>query len=274
MLILKIGGGGSISLPYIAQDVALLLKKEEFRDNMVIVHGANAIRDRVANDLGRPTRTITSPSGVSSVYTDAAAMEIFLMAYPGIANTRVVAALAKEGVPAVGLSGADGALWLAERKKALYAVENGKTKLITDSYTGRIIKINTELIRHLLSGGYIPVVCPPAVTIHGELVNVDNDAAVTRMAQALGAAKIVSLFEAPGFLADPKDPKSCIPRLNALKLRDMLSSASGRMKKKVLGALEALETGGAPVTLYWGDGRVPHPVTAALAGKGTIITRA
>lgn len=269
MIILKIGGGIAINIQAIAEDLKKLQRRPGF-EKIVVVHGANAIRDRIARDLNRPTKTITSPGGVSSVYTDAAAMEVFLMAYPGVANTTLVSCLQHTGIPAVGLTGVDGALLQARRKKALYALEGAKQKLITDSYTGRIVSVNTTLLTLLLDNGFVPVVSPPALSEDGEMVNVENDTVVTMLAQALHADTIISLFEAPGFLKDANTPSSVLPRLNENLLETYTSSAQGRMKRKVMSALDALKTG--VTKIYWGDGRVQNPISSLLEGNGTIIS--
>ena len=113
MKILKVGGGSSINWDFVGEDVARFLKNEQ----LIIVHGAGAIRDEIATQLNTPSRTIISPSGYSSTYTDKKAIEIFLMIYPGLMNKQIIAKLQSYGVNAVGLSGIDGRLWQAKRKK-------------------------------------------------------------------------------------------------------------------------------------------------------------
>lgn len=266
MIIIKIGGGKAIDINAISVDIANLSKKEQ----VVVVHGASATRDEVAAKLGVPTKTITSPSGVTSVYTDKAAIDVFLMVYCGLVNKKIVAFMQKHGVNAVGLSGIDGKLWQAKRKDVVYAVENGKTKIVRDNFTGRVEKINTDLLALLLNNNYVPVLCPPAISFENDIVNTDNDLAVAVLAGALHADKVVSLFEAPGLLKSIDDKKSVISHINKNQLADYLQYAKGRMKKKILGAQKTLEQG--VKSIYWGDGRVEHPVLQALEGKGTVIS--
>jgi len=266
MLLLKIGGGKHINLDYICQDVASLVSQGE---QVLVVHGASATRDEIAQQLGVPTKTITSPSGVSSVYTDGKAMDVFLMSYAGLVNKRIVAGLAKQGVLAIGLSGVDGRLWEAKRKQVVYAVENGKTRVIRDNLTGKVEKINTDLITLLMDSGYTPVLCPPAISFDNEMVNTDNDFATAVIAGALGIKKMVVLFEAPGMLENVADERSVMKEIKKEKLGEYMQYAVGRMKKKLLGTQNAFENG--LEKMYWGDGRIKHPVLSALEGKGTII---
>lgn len=267
MYLLKIGGGKNINLPAVCADIAALIARGE---KIVIVHGASATRDEIATKMGVPTKTITSPSGVCSVYTDAAAMDVFLMAYPGLLNKKIVAALQKQGVNAVGLSGIDGRLWEAKRKEAVYAVEGEKTRLIKDNLTGKVQQVNAGLITLLVDHGYVPVVCPPALSLERDVVNTDNDFATAVMAEALGITEMVVLFEAAGMLRDVNDPTSVIPEIKRAELETYLPFAMGRMKKKLLGTQNAFERG--IKKMYWGDGRIEHPLESALAGKGTVIS--
>ena len=265
MLLIKIGGGTEINWQGICLDVARLQKTEK----MVLVHGASVQRDEISARMAVPVKTVTSPSGISSVYTDQKALEVFLMAYPGLVNKQIVARFQSHGVNAVGLSGVDGRLWLAKPKKKILVKEGEKTKLMTGNLTGRVEKINTGLLNLLMGSGYLPVVCAPALSYENEIVNTDNDWAVAVMAKALGVKKLISLFEAPGLMRDPDDDNSLISAIDKRKITDYMPFARRRMKKKILGAQKALEEG--VEVIYWGDGRIPHPLQAALNSKGTTI---
>jgi len=266
MLLIKAGGGSALNWDAICRDIASLIETEP----VILVHGANARRAEIAEKLSVPVRTVVSPSGISSVYTDEEALDVFLMAYPGLVNKKIVAKLHLHGVNAVGLSGVDGGLWLAKPKKDILIRDNGKIKLLRRNLTGRVEKINTDLIRLLLDGGYTPVLCAPALSYEKSIVNTDNDWAVSVMAESLGVKRIVSLFEAPGLLKDPEDEQSLIPHIDRNTLDDYMDFAKNRMKKKMLGAKKALE--GGVETIYWGDGRTNDPIRNALNGSGTIIS--
>ncbi len=266
MLFVKIGGGNQINIDAVSADVATLLAKGE---QVVIAHGASATRNELASQLGVPTKTITSPSGVSSVYTDDKAIEVFLMAYAGLVNKKIVASLQKHGVNAVGLSGIDGRLWEAKRKEVVYSVEGGKTKMIKDNLTGKVERVNTGLVQLLIDNGYTPVICPPALSFEREIVNTDNDFATAVLAEALGIRDMVILFEAAGMLKDVNDPESVVHEIKKEALEEYLPYAMGRMKKKLLGTQNAFARG--IQTIYWGDGRIAEPILSALAGNGTVI---
>jgi acetylglutamate/LysW-gamma-L-alpha-aminoadipate kinase len=266
MIIVKVGGGKNINLDFVCEDFAFLIKKER----AILVHGGHDKRDEIAKKLGHPIKTITSPSGITSVYTDEKTMEIFLMAYPGLTNKKIVAKLQGLGVNAVGLCGVDGGLWQGKRKEAIFAKEGKKIKLIRDDLSGKVEKINTKLLEILLKENFVPVVCPPAITYRGEIINVDSDPVVVQMAKELKAEKVIFLFEAPGLLRDEKDEKSLISHIPKEKIEEYLKYAKGRMKRKILAAKEAIE--GGVKEIYFGDGRIKNPITLVLQGKGTLIS--
>ena len=265
MVLIKIGGGAEINLDAICRDVFELQKTEQ----LLIVHGASVKRDEIADKLGFPTKTVISPSGISSVFTDEKAMDIFLMVYAGLTNKKIVATLQKYGVNAVGLSGVDGKLFVAKAKKDIFVKEGEKTKLMKGNLTGRVEQINTDLLTIMLEHQYVPVLCPPAISYENEIVNTDNDSIVAMIAGALKINKIISLFEAKGLLKDFKNPDSVISKISLQELDEMMQYGQGRMKKKLLGAKKALELGVNKV--YWGDGRIERPVFSALEGNGTVI---
>ncbi len=146
MILVKAGGGASLNWEGIALDLAELHQSVP----LILVHGANALRNEIAGRLGIALRTVVSPSGVTSVYTDREALDVFLMAYAGLANKRIVALLQRHGLQAVGLSGVDGRLWEAKAKKDLLVKDNGRTKLLRNNLTGRVERINTGLLGLLL----------------------------------------------------------------------------------------------------------------------------
>ena len=266
MLIIKIGGGKKIDWDYICEDICELVSSDQ---KIIIVHGASEKRNEIAAKLGFPTKIVTSPSGVSSVLTDRHAIEIFLMAYAGLVNKQIVEQMLQNGINAVGLSGVDGRLWQAKKKGDILVQENGKTKLVKGNLTGRVEKVNHQLLNLLLDNGYVPVISAPAISFENEIVNTDNDIAAALMAGTLGIKKIIVLFEAPGMLRDINDPQSLIKKLKEEELENCMKFAIGRMKKKLLGAQKALALG--VKKIYWGDGRIKHPILKAIKGNGTVI---
>lgn len=262
----KIGGTEGVDFSAICEDIAALLQEGA---NLIVVHGGSSEANTLGEQLGHPPRFITSPSGFTSRYTDKRTLEIFMMAVNGKVNSLLVGDLQKLGVNALGLSGLDGRLLVATRKEAVQSIESGKRKIIRDDFTGKIEAVNVSVLKMLLEAGYLPVVAPLAISLQGEALNVDADRAAAMIAAATNSTSLIYLTAAPGLLRHFPDESSLIKQLPASQLSVAMEAAQGRMKKKILGAQEALEGGVESVIIA--DGRVSKPISAALAGNGTLI---
>jgi len=264
--VVKLGGTDGVNFFAICQDAVELLKRGQ---QLIFVHGGSAEANALGEALGTPPKMITSPSGYTSRYTDRKTLEIFLMAVNGKVNSLLTEQLHMLGVNAFGLCGLDGKLMQATRKDSIQSVENGKRKIIHDDYTGKIETVNRDLLMMLLNAGYFPVIAPVAVSEKGEALNVDADRAAAMVASALKAETLLLLTAVPGLMKNFPDESTLIRQLPQNQLSVALEAAQGRMKKKVLGAEEALKGGVSRVIIA--DGRVQNPISNALAGHGTII---
>jgi [amino group carrier protein]-L-2-aminoadipate 6-kinase len=115
----------------------------------------------------------------------------------------------------------------------------------------------------------VPVLTPPGASFEGVAVNVDGDRAAAAVASALGAEALVLLSNVPGLLAAFPDEATLIREIPASDVEAYLEVAQGRMKKKVLGAAEAVAGGVGRVVLA--DARVASPIGRALRGEGTVV---
>ena len=264
--VVKLGGTEGVDFSAICKDAAELLSQGK---KLVLVHGGSAEANALGEALGTPPKFITSPSGYTSRYTDRKTLEIFLMAGKGKVNTLLVEQLQMLNVNAIGLSGLDGKLMQATRKDSIQSIENGKRKIIRDDYTGKIEQVNADLLLLLLNAGYLPVIAPVAVSMAGEALNVDADRAAAMVASALKAETLILLTAVPGLMKNFPDESSLIRQLPQNQLPAAREAAQGRMKKKVLGAEEALKGGVSRVVIA--DGRIQNPISNALTGNGTVI---
>ncbi|HEY2982184.1 MAG TPA: [LysW]-aminoadipate kinase [Anaerolineales bacterium] len=266
VIVVKLGGTEGVDFSAICADAAQLLAQG---NRLVLVHGGSAEATALGEALGVPAKMITSPSGYTSRYTDRKTLEIFLMAVNGKVNSLLTEQLQGLGINAFGLCGMDGRLLQATRKESIQSVENGKRRMIRDDYTGRIEAVNTELLNLLLSAGVVPVIAPVAVSEKGEALNVDADRAAAMVAGALRAETLILLTAVPGLMKKFPDESTLIRELQPAQLPEALEAAQGRMKKKILGADEALKGGVKRVVIS--DGRIHGPISSALAGNGTHI---
>lgn len=266
ILVVKLGGTEGVDFSAICQDVAEIQVSGK---QVVLVHGGSAEANALGEALDYPPRFITSPSGYTSRYTDRRTLEIFAMSVNGKVNTLLVEQLQSLRINAIGLSGMDGRLMVAKRKAAIRSVEDGKQKIIRDDYTGKIETINTTLLQSLLDQGLTPVIAPMAVSTAGEALNVDADRAAAMIAAALQASVLLLLTAVPGLMRSFPDESTLLKHLTAAQLEDALEFAQGRMKKKVLGAQEAIQGGVSQVIIA--DGRIQAPISNALSGNGTTV---
>lgn len=263
MLVIKLGGSAGIDRQRFLRGLATV------REPYVLVHGANAELDALMRQLGVEPRLVTSSTGQVSRYTDQATMDLFLMTYCGRVNKRIVETLRCLGVNAIGLSGLDGGIVQGRRKARIRVIENGKPRMLEGDYAGSIETVNAGLLRLLLAEGYVPVLCPPAVSAAGEAINVDGDKLATELAVALGAERLLIFSNTDGLLADLDDPTSRVEKIRLDEMDAALQQAQGRMKKKVLAAADAARRGVNEVILA--NANAPDAINAALDGAGTHV---
>jgi acetylglutamate/LysW-gamma-L-alpha-aminoadipate kinase len=262
MMIIKIGGGRSVNLRGVVQDLAGLAER------FVIVHGANAVRDEIAQRMGYPTNTVVSVAGYSSVLSDEHAIDAIMMAYAGLQNKRLVELCQQHGINAVGLSGIDGKLVQGLRNKGIRVRQQEKTVMVRD-FSGKPRAVNKSLMVLLLDNGYVPVICIPILDENSIAINSENDDIVALLQVELQAETVIQLIEAPGFLNDVKDENSLVKTMSRFELESREAQVEGRMKRKMLALRKLAESGTKRILI--GDGRVDHPIQDALAGKGTTI---
>ncbi len=261
MIVVKVGGASGINYDHVLQDIV------NYKD-VVLIHGGSDELNNISLKLGKPPLIITSESGHVSRRTDKETLEIFNMVYCGKMNKMIVEKLQKLGINAIGLSGIDGKLMIGKRKN-ITIVENGKKKILRDDYTGKVEYVNVDLLKLLISNGYLPVLTPPALSYEQEAINVDGDRASAVIASSLNADVLIILSNIPGLLMNVNDESSLIKEITKEDSEKAMLFAQGRMKKKVLGAFEALENGVDKV--IFSDARIEEPITKALQGWGTVI---
>lgn len=262
MILVKIGGGASINLEAIIEDLA----KQE--SPFIIVHGANVLRDQLAEKLGMEKTVLTSASGYTSVFSDTDAIDVIMMSYAGLRNKRIVELCQRSDINAVGLTGLDGRIVQGERNKGIRVREKGKT-LIKRDFSGKPRSINTDLLRLMLDNGYCPVLTIPIVDENGFAINSENDDIIVQLAAALEIDTVIQLIEAPGFLDDAGDEASLVERMSLGELNTREAQVEGRIKRKLLALTRLCASGKTRVIIT--DGRGDHPVEDALNGKGTHI---
>ena len=196
--------------------------------------------------------------------TDAETMEIVEMVLAGKTNKGIVALLNQQGALAVGLSGKDANLIVAERETT-----KGDIGLV-----GRVTRINPALLHTLAGAGYIPVVSTDAVGPGGESYNVHADTVAGALAAALGAARLVVLTDVAGIYRDFADKDTLVREMSPQDARQMITDGhvDRGMIPKVEACVSAIKAGVERATII--DGRQPHALLMELfthEGLGTMI---
>ncbi|MEQ4304359.1 acetylglutamate kinase [Plantactinospora sp. B6F1] len=265
IVVVKCAGNGTADVAAICADVGALTGAGR---RVVLVHGGSVDIAGLAGRLGVPQRQLLAPDGSVGRYTDAATLEVTVLALAGAAKPRLLVGLLRAGVPAVGLTGLDAGLLRARRVAAHRAILDGRRVVVRDDHAGRLVGARPELLTHLVHAGYVPVVSPPALGEDGQPLNVNADRAAAAIAVALRASALVLLTGAPGVLADAAD-ESTLRRVVPVGAGPPPPGATDGMAVKLLAARSAVEAGIPSVQIA--DARVPAPVTAALAGAGSRI---
>ncbi|GAB5491035.1 MAG: [LysW]-aminoadipate kinase [Phototrophicaceae bacterium] len=259
LLVVKLGGGEGLDMPRACRDIAEIARTRP----VIVIHGVSAQMNQMCQDLDVPVRTLNSPGGHSSRYTDARTRDIFVSATHTV-NDDICEWLYSYNVNAIGVS--DDVVIQGKRKKAIRAVIDGRVRIVRDDYTGSITGVDGNRLRTLLEQGYIPVLPPTALSEDG-LLNIDGDRASAAVASELNAETLIILSNVEGLYRNFETDDAPVAHVPMNQLEQAMDWAQGRMKRKVLGAQEALEGGVQRVII--GDGRINNPVSQALAGSGT-----
>jgi [amino group carrier protein]-L-2-aminoadipate 6-kinase len=262
--------GGDIVKGEIAPELMADLKKLVQTSQVVLVHGGGDVVTEIATKLGKEQRFVVSPDGMKSRYTDRGTVEIYTMVMCGLIAKKLVEVLERGGISAVSLSGLDGGILRATRKKRLIIVdERGRKVAIEGGYTGKMESAGGPVLEALLERGVVPVVSPVAMGEEAEPLNVDSDRAAAFIAMGVHADAVMFLTDVKGFLMDGK----VVERLTPEEARALLPKTGFGMQKKILAGVEAVEAGVGEALIASGFG--PEPLTDALAHKGcTVMARA
>jgi acetylglutamate/LysW-gamma-L-alpha-aminoadipate kinase len=235
----------------------------------VLVHGGGNTVTGIAEKLGVHQKFVTSPEGFRSRYTDAETIQIYTMVMAGKVNKQIVLQLLSRKIQAIGLSGLDGGLIRAQRKRKLIVTdERGRRRIIDGGFTGLVTHTDGALVRTIIGAGYVPVVAPIALGDQNEPLNIDGDRTAAHIATAIGAETLLLVTDVEGVSL----PSGLIRTLTTGEAKKNLANLGPGMITKVYAALEAISGGVEKVVVAPGKGLTPY--TAALNGEtGTLITQ-
>lgn len=266
-VVIKYGGNAMINEDLkegFAQDVVLL---KYVGINPVIVHGGGPQIGELLKKLNIESRFV----GGMRV-TDRETMNVVEMVLVGKVNKEIVKLINSHGGNAVGLSGKDGNLIVAEKiDHVKYLQEVNAPEIIDLGFVGRVKKVNPDIVNRLLESKFIPVIAPVGIGEDFEAYNINADLVAGEMAAALKAEKLIMLTDVEGI--KNKEGK-LIKSLKRQELSKLISNGtiSGGMIPKVK-ACEIALTGGVKKA-HIIDGRVKHSILLEMftqEGIGTEI---
>ncbi len=244
-----------------AQDVVLL---KLVGMNPVVVHGGGPQINEMLDKLGKKGEFIQGMR-----VTDAETMDVVEMVLGGQVNKEIVNLINRHGGKAVGLTGQDGNFIHAH--KLMMEDMNDPTKMIDVGQVGEITAIDPSIINFLDSGDFIPVVAPIGVGEDGDTFNINADVVAGKLAEILGAEKLILLTNTPGVL---DKSGNLLTGLTPKQIDDLVADGtlSGGMLPKISSALDAARSGVKAVHII--DGRVEHALLLEVLtdeGVGTLI---
>jgi acetylglutamate kinase len=249
-MVIKYGGAAMVNdeLKFATMEDIVMLKFCGI--NPVIVHGGGPDITSMMNRLGLEPKFVNGQR-----YTDEATMDVVEMVLSGKINSEIVTDIQRHGGKAVGLSGKDSGMIIAEK----FTGHQSDNKPADDlGFVGDIERVNPTIIKALTAQEFIPVVSPVGMDPKGQTYNINADLVAGALAGALSASKLILLTDSPGILKDPKDPATVYPTLQMDEINDMIQAGiiKGGMIPKVEACMRALEEGVQKTHII--DGRIAH----------------
>ena len=231
MKVVKVGG------KILEEEQSLLQLLDNFaaiEDLKVLVHGGGRLATTIGNQLGIESQYVDGRR-----ITDKETLQVVTMVYGGLANKTVVAQLQARDCNALGLTGADMNVILAEKRPV---------KTIDFGYVGDVKKVDDVRLASLINAGIVPVMAPLTHDKQGNMLNTNADTIAAETAKGLSKHFEVSLvycFEKPGVLMDENDDNSVISHITLdiyekLKAENIIHSG---MIPKIDNAFDALNAG-------------------------------
>jgi acetylglutamate kinase len=262
-IVVKYGGNAMVDdalTQSFAEDIVLM---KLVGMNPVVVHGGGPQIGSLLEKLGIKSEFIAGMR-----VTDAPTMDVVEMVLGGTVNKAIVSLLNQAGGKAVGLTGKDGGLIEAQKM----AMQDDKGQPLDIGFVGEVTRVNRTIIDTLVSSDFIPVIAPVGVGADGQSYNINADLVAGKVAEALGAEKLVLLTNVAG-LQDKAG--NVLTGLSTAQVDALIADGTiyGGMLPKIQCALDAVK--GGVTSSHIIDGRVEHAVLLEIftdSGVGTLIT--
>lgn len=200
LVVIKVGGN------IIDNEVALQSFLKSFaaiNKHKILIHGGGKIATEISKGLGIEAQMIDGRR-----VTDAETLKIVTMVYGGLINKNIVASLQSKKCNAIGLTGADGGIVLANKRP----IKNG----IDYGYVGDIKEVKSTVLNTFIVAGFTPIIAPLSLDDNGSMLNTNADTMASEIACAMSKhykVNLVYCFELKGVLRDFEDKNSVIEEI-------------------------------------------------------------
>ena len=251
-------GGATIDAAGLLQELGQSVARLSEATFPIIIHGGGKDISRFLELLNKE---FTFVEGMR--VTDAEMVTIVQMVLSGDVNKRIVNALIKENVIAVGISGVDGNLFEAS-KMLMRGHDIG--------FVGKIDRVTTTVIDIFRRSRIVPVVSPISRDKEGRIYNVNADCAAGELAMSLNADDLIFISDVPGVMVDD----AVVKEIRTVDIENLIKRGhvTGGMIPKLRSAAEAVRRGVKRVHIcgWQGNSTIECQLTKD-RGSGTVICR-
>lgn len=261
-------GGNAMTDPELehsfARDIVLM---KTVGLNPVVVHGGGPQIGDLLKKIGKVSEFIDGMR-----VTDGETMDVVEMVLGGLVNKSIVSLINRNGGRAIGLTGKDANLIRARRMTLSRMDEAGLAQQVDIGQVGEVAGIKTDVLELMFKSDFIPVIAPVGVGDDGRSYNINADLVAGKIAEALGAEKLILLTNIPGVM---DKNKQVLTGLNTQDVDALIADGTiyGGMLPKIACALDAVKSGVRSAHII--DGRVPHACLLEVftdEGMGTLIS--
>jgi len=266
-VVIKFGGNAMVDKALknsFAKDIVLM---KLVGINPVVVHGGGPQIGGVLEKLGKTTKFV---DGLR--VTDSETMDVVEMVLGGLVNKDIVNLINQNGGRAVGLTGKDGDFIRAKKIEVKRSSpETSVPEIIDLGHVGDVESIDPAVVNMLAGSDFIPVIAPIGVDHDGQSYNINADFVAGKVAEVLGAEKLILLTNTAGIL---DAEQNLMTGLSVTDIDNLIEVGTihGGMIPKVKCATDAIKGGVSRVHIV--DGRVEHSVLLELftdKGVGTLL---
>ncbi|MBI4994952.1 acetylglutamate kinase [Candidatus Peregrinibacteria bacterium] len=204
IFVVKIGGEvitSKIILKNLLKDIKTILR---CGIHVILVHGGGPQADEISLRLGFTPKKINGRR-----ITTKRDLEVVKMLYGGSLNLEILSVMKGLGIKGMRVSGMDG---------NLLDVKKRPNKEINFGFVGDIVKVNPEILFHLLKSRYLPVVSPVAATDSGTILNINADTIAMEIAATLKAEKLIIFSNTDGVYHD----KNLLHTLTIKEIKELI----------------------------------------------------